>query len=1105
MASKDIGTLRTKLSWEDEGSSKGITGFQSDLKSLRAEMAVATSKGADYKNSLKGLGEQSDILTRRFKTQKEQVEELKKRYEESVRVKGEDDKQTKNLADQYNNAVAAMNRTEQQLDKVTDAIKAQKDPWKQLSESMTSTGERMQEVGKSMTDFGKSYSMRVTAPIVAGGVAAFKMASDYESAFAGVAKTFSGTEEQLASLRVGIREMAKEIPASTTEIAAVAEAAGQLGIKAEAIEGFTRTMIDLGVATNMTSDQAATEFARFANIVSMSQKDFDRLGSSTVALGNSMATTEGEIVTMSLRLAAQGKQVGMTEADILALAATMSSLGIEAEAGGSAMTMVLKKIQSAVMTGGEFLNHFAKAAGSSAEEFAKVWYENPIAALDMFTKGLGKSSEAGENLSEILRYLGIKGIREQDVLLRMAGATDILSEAVNTSSVAWKENVALTNEASQRYATTESQLVMMRNRLKDVGITLGEALIPAVMSALKAAEPFIAQIESGAKAFSDMDEEQQRTILKLIGLVAAIGPASIALGGLTTTVGGVLKVGGSLTGMLGKTGGAGLLGRFGLMGVSGGPVGLAIAGTAALALGIYAVNKATYESVESTLKSIESREKEIDSLDGLIASFETLRGKNKLTSDEVLRYMDIMSELKDAKTEEGIKKLTDEQTRLQEKSGLTNEEMAKFLELNGKIVEKAPETSKAISEQGNAYAVVLEEIKMLNAEERSRVLADTYTLLSKELLNQEGLLTNQKKLTEAIKKDERERSKANADVTTAVGKLNEKNIELAKLRERASKATGEELEKLNSMIKMGEQEVAVLDGKVFQHQRAADKIDKQIEKKQKSLEETNKELKAFDALQAKYEQLILSEVGLTSEKGKGFAKLNESSKTIDGQITKLRELKKVQGDSTGELQEQINKLEAQKKKIDEAKDKMKALNEEARRTVYKDILLRTSPTPETLNRYLAETVSKNINVVTQRASGPRAYAKGTDYHPGGPFLAGEEGFELGRMGNRWDLLKFGMHTRPAGYEVFTHDESKNILSALNRMPGYAKGVSPNGEAERITKRLNQTNQPVSQSFNIEPAPVILDGRVIGEVVFNVVDGMQSDRTRMTALTTGVIL
>ena len=149
--------------------------------------------------------------------------------------------------------------------------------------------------------------------------------------------------------------MSTEIPATTDEIAAVAEAAGQLGIQKDSLLDFTETMIMMGTATNMTADEAATSLAQFANITGTSADEYDRLGSTIVALGNNFATTESEITEMATRLASAGTLAGLTEAEILALSTAMSSVGIEAEAGGTAMTQTLSAIESAVASGGDTL------------------------------------------------------------------------------------------------------------------------------------------------------------------------------------------------------------------------------------------------------------------------------------------------------------------------------------------------------------------------------------------------------------------------------------------------------------------------------------------------------------------------------------------------------------------------------------------------------------------------------------------------------------------------------------------------------------------------------------------------------------------------------
>lgn len=195
-------------------------------------------------------------------------------------------------------------------------------------------GNKISQVGQTISGFGSALTRGVTAPIVAGAGLVVKAAIDYESAFAGVKKTVDETATvSYQKLSDGIRQMAKELPASAVEIANVAEVAGQLGIKAEDILSFSRTMIDMGESTNLSAEEAATAIAKVANILGLTSDDYSRFGASVVDLGNNFATTEKDIVEMTNRLAAGGKLAGLTAPEILGLATAMSSVGIEAEAG----------------------------------------------------------------------------------------------------------------------------------------------------------------------------------------------------------------------------------------------------------------------------------------------------------------------------------------------------------------------------------------------------------------------------------------------------------------------------------------------------------------------------------------------------------------------------------------------------------------------------------------------------------------------------------------------------------------------------------------------------------------------------------------------------
>lgn len=280
---------------------------------------------------------------------------------------------------------------------------------------------------------------------------------------------------------------------------------------------------------------------------------------------NNFATTESDIVSMANRLAASGTLAGLTNQEILGLATAMSSVGIEAEAGGTAMTQTLSAIESAVAAGGEKLQKFATVAGESSEEFASKWKNKPVEAIQDFIRGLGKLDEKGESATMVLDDMGLSGVRQSNMLKSLALAADTMTGAVDLSNKAWNENTALTNEASTRYETTESKLKMLKNQVVDMAIDFGGPFVDALKNGLEASKPLIQTLSDMAKKFNELSPAQQQHIMKWLAISAAAGPALSILGKLTTGLGSMFKVFGSVNSGIGKliTGLGGMLKSFG--------------------------------------------------------------------------------------------------------------------------------------------------------------------------------------------------------------------------------------------------------------------------------------------------------------------------------------------------------------------------------------------------------------------------------------------------------------------------------------------------------------------------------------------------------------
>lgn len=480
-----------RLEMEQKQGISSMAQIRAKMSQFNDTLSLSRSNLARAGESVKAYGNHLNTLKTNMSEQRVVLRELIAQYNRVATAQGRDSQEARELSSAITQQKIKMNELESELDQTTQSYK-QLETEQRNAQRLASSGfgrsiqsvnkykDSIRNVGSTMRSVGSTSMLYMTMPAVAGMGTAIKSSIDWEQALAGVAKTTNMSGSELNKMGNEITKMSNTMPFAATEIAGVAEAAGQLGIKKQDITSFTKTMMNLGVATNLTADEAATEFARFANAANMPIKDVDRLGSTVVALGNSTATTEKEIVEMAQRLAGAGAQAGFSSDEIMSVSAAMSSVGIESEAGGTAMTQIWNKMTKAVAEGGDTLDSFAQTAGVSGKEFAQIWENNPSKALSMFVKGLGETEGGAKGVLKALDDVGIKGIREADTIRRMANNHQVLDKALKTGSEGWKENSALTNEANIRYETMGSKLKMLKNTFINFARTIGDAVAPIV-------------------------------------------------------------------------------------------------------------------------------------------------------------------------------------------------------------------------------------------------------------------------------------------------------------------------------------------------------------------------------------------------------------------------------------------------------------------------------------------------------------------------------------------------------------------------------------------------------------------------------------------------
>ena len=402
------------------------------------QMNKAGNVLSDYKTKLAQLekaekdnGSALGQLNNKINENKDRLEKAKAEYQNYILKHQQNSKEAKKVKEE-------IIRLNKELDENQKELKQSSDEVNNLSKSFEKVdGKRlfneMQIRTNALYDIMSGFAKRVGSTLKNEIVSAFDVGKNFESSFAGVKKVVDGTTEDFEKLEKQIRETANEKPVSADAIADIYRMGAQLGISKNDLKDFTNTIIELRDTSNLTEEAGATMIAQYANVAKLPSSEYRKFASTLSYLGSTTATTELDIMSLVQRMQGTTATFGMAHKDVLALATAMGSVGLTAEAGGSAMSKVMMSIEQAVAKNNDKLKIWADTAKMSTSEFSTMWKTNVLGAIQAVMKGLADEKAGGESLVLLLEDLDIKNIRTTQTMLQLANASDMLAETTKKS------------------------------------------------------------------------------------------------------------------------------------------------------------------------------------------------------------------------------------------------------------------------------------------------------------------------------------------------------------------------------------------------------------------------------------------------------------------------------------------------------------------------------------------------------------------------------------------------------------------------------------------------------------------------------------------------
>jgi TP901 family phage tail tape measure protein len=328
-------------------------------------------------------------------------------------------------------------------------------------------------------------------------------AMDFESAFADVQKVVDATDEQFGNMRNTIRQMSTQLPIASKDIAALFAAAGESGIATEDLKSFAEMAARVGIAFDMTAGQAGESLAKLKTQLGLSVAETGDMADAINHLSNNMASKASDITNFMLRVGALAEMGGFTKEQIAGIGSAMIAAGAEAETAGTAMQNVVK-----ALTKGDSAKKgqrdVAKALGLNLPQIAKDMQKDAPKALRQVLNAIGKAPK-DRHLALLSDFFG----DEAKAFAPLIGNVKLLDQALDSVSDRTKYSGSAFKEYVARANTTANVLQLLRNKISDVGISIGDRMLPRIREAALGIGDVLDTLGERAHIFSQMDAATQ--------------------------------------------------------------------------------------------------------------------------------------------------------------------------------------------------------------------------------------------------------------------------------------------------------------------------------------------------------------------------------------------------------------------------------------------------------------------------------------------------------------------------------------------------------------------------------------------------------------------